>query len=91
MDAVRVVSVAEMRAIEQEADARGITYALMMQRAGEGVARIVQQRYHDVTSKVVLGLVGSGNNGGGYSGGTYPSGALGMANESLLGSSSFER
>lgn len=64
MDAVRVVSVAEMRAIEQEADARGITYALMMQRAGEGVARIVQQRYHDVTSKVVLGLVGSGNNGG---------------------------
>lgn len=64
MNAVRVVRVAEMRAIEQEADARGITYALMMQRAGEGVARIVQRRYHDVTPKVVVGLVGSGNNGG---------------------------
>ncbi len=64
MDAVRVVSVAEMRAIEQEADAKGITYALMMQRAGEGVAKVVQRRYGEIANKVVLGLVGSGNNGG---------------------------
>lgn len=64
MEAIRVVSVSEMRAIEQEADARGVTYALMMQRAGEGVARVVQRRYQGEGQRVALGLVGSGNNGG---------------------------
>ncbi|WP_299026729.1 NAD(P)H-hydrate dehydratase [uncultured Thermanaerothrix sp.] len=64
MEAVRVVSVAEMRAIEQEANARGVTYALMMQRAGEGVAKVIQRRYQEEGPRVALGLVGSGNNGG---------------------------
>jgi len=64
MKAVRVVSVNEMRALEREADARGVTYAIMMQRAGEGVARVVHQRYGGSRPGCVVGLVGSGNNGG---------------------------
>jgi hydroxyethylthiazole kinase-like uncharacterized protein yjeF len=61
----KLVTVSEMRAIEKEADAAGTTYADMMQKAGRGVAAAVLQAlegYEDI--HCVLGLVGSGNNGG---------------------------
>ncbi len=61
---IRLVSVEEMRSIEREGDARGVTYAEMMERAGQGVAQIVNQRYQHRSPKSALGLVGSGNNGG---------------------------
>jgi len=42
---MRLVTVAEMRAIEKEGDAHGVSYAEMMERAGKGVARIVDSTY----------------------------------------------
>ena len=59
---MKLVSVGEMRAIEKEADANGLTYGLMMEHAGRGLARWVDTNYPAKGS--VIGLVGSGNNGG---------------------------
>ncbi len=59
-----VVSVEQMRAIEKEADERGVSFAEMMERAGRGVAEIVLSEYGDEDWRVVTALVGSGNNGG---------------------------
>jgi len=65
----RLVTVAQMRAIEKAADQRGVSYAQMMQTAGLGLAEIVF-KYGlaplpaDVRRGGVVGLVGSGNNGG---------------------------
>jgi NAD(P)H-hydrate epimerase len=65
MVAMKLVSVAEMRAIEQEADSSGLTYAQMMENAGRGLAEIVLELPLDKEEEIqVLGLVGPGNNGG---------------------------
>ncbi|MEN4011114.1 MAG: NAD(P)H-hydrate dehydratase [Bellilinea sp.] len=61
---IRLVTVDEMRAIEREGNARGVSYAEMMERAGRGVARVIAQLFGDCQPRNVLGLVGSGNNGG---------------------------
>jgi NAD(P)H-hydrate epimerase len=61
---MRLVSVAEMRAIEKEANAAGVSYAVMMERAGNGIAGIVDTTYTHGSPGVVIGLIGSGNNGG---------------------------
>ncbi len=64
---MKLVTVAEMRAIEKEADAKGVSYAEMMERAGLGIAGIVQSfewDLDDADEQTVVGLVGSGNNGG---------------------------
>jgi NAD(P)H-hydrate epimerase len=61
---MKLVSVAEMKSIENEADARGLTYALMMEHAGRGLAEIVQNVSIEHKERVVFGLVGPGNNGG---------------------------
>lgn len=61
---MRLVTVAEMRAIEREANARGVSYEEMMERAGGGVARVIDTLFGEEEKKLVLGLVGSGNNGG---------------------------
>lgn len=61
---MKLVTVAEMRAIEQASDARGWTYDDMMEAAGTGLAQVVARLYGDATPRTVLGLVGSGNNGG---------------------------
>lgn len=60
---MKLVSVAEMQAIEQEADHSGLSYAEMMENAGRGVADLVQEVYPN-RGKRILALVGSGNNGG---------------------------
>jgi hydroxyethylthiazole kinase-like uncharacterized protein yjeF len=60
---VKLVSVDEMKRLEQAANASGHSYAAMMEQAGQAVARAIQQRM-DVKSKRVLVLVGPGNNGG---------------------------
>ena len=60
----KYVSVAEMIAIEKEADASGLTYALMMENAGSGLADVIGREYAEITDRTVLGLIGSGNNGG---------------------------
>ena len=61
---MKYVSVAEMIAIEKESDASGHTYARMMEYAGRGLAESIRDAYSHVRLKRVLGLVGSGNNGG---------------------------
>jgi len=62
---MKLVSVAEMKAIEDEANSRGISYEAMMERAGKGVAEIILSSYSQSDkTKSALGLVGSGNNGG---------------------------
>lgn len=61
---MKLVSVAEIQAIEREANEKGWTYAQMMEKAGEGLAGIVQSFFGYEETQSVLGLVGSGNNGG---------------------------
>lgn len=57
----RIVSVAEMQAIERSANAGGHTYAAMMELAGRRVAEAILARYGRVSCLV---LAGPGNNGG---------------------------
>src|SRR5512138_1734945 len=62
---MKLVTVNEMRAIEQEADADGLSYAQMMDNAGHGLADEIQLLiYGENDEREALGLVGSGNNGG---------------------------
>ncbi|MEJ5224334.1 MAG: NAD(P)H-hydrate epimerase, partial [Anaerolineales bacterium] len=61
---MKLVTVDEMRAIEQEADAQGLTYAKMMENAGRGVADAVLELVFDEDDNTALALVGPGNNGG---------------------------
>jgi len=61
---IKYVSVAEMVAIEKEADSSGLSYALMMENAGKGLAEATHTAYSQYKSRGALGLVGSGNNGG---------------------------
>lgn len=61
---MKYISVAEMQAIEHEADANGWSYAQMMEAAGKGLAEAVQDSYGFLAEDGALALVGSGNNGG---------------------------
>ncbi len=61
---MKLVSVAEMKAIEQEADASGLSYDDMMENAGLGLADFILDIFADEIEPSVLGLVGPGNNGG---------------------------
>jgi len=61
---MKLVTVSEMKAIEKQADASGLSYAQMMENAGRGLADIVYAVGEENDWDEVLGLVGSGNNGG---------------------------
>ncbi len=61
---MKYVSVSEMRAVEQEADRMGLSYAQMMENAGTNLGIIVDREYGARTNRCILGLIGSGNNGG---------------------------
>jgi NAD(P)H-hydrate epimerase len=61
---MKLVSVSEMQAVEREADSTGYTYAQMMEQAGSNLAVAVIDRYRPSLPAGILGLVGSGNNGG---------------------------
>jgi NAD(P)H-hydrate epimerase len=60
---MKLVSVAEMKNVEQHAHALGMSYDQMMENAGRGVAGVVLSRFNAM-GRNVLGLIGSGNNGG---------------------------
>jgi NAD(P)H-hydrate epimerase len=60
---VKLFSVAEMVAAEKAADAAGVSYAEMMERAGRAVAEAIVER-RPVAGRIVTVLVGPGNNGG---------------------------
>ncbi len=62
---MEILSVAEMRELERIADAHGLSYAQMMQNAGNGAAEVIRQRLGSEGANLrVLVLVGPGNNGG---------------------------
>lgn len=59
---MKVVTTEEMRRIERETDAAGVSYATMMENAGRAVAECCQRV--GIMDKQILVLVGPGNNGG---------------------------
>lgn len=59
---MKIVTVEEMRRIEQAANAGGHSYATMMENAGRAVAEACQQEH--LNAGRVLILIGPGNNGG---------------------------
>ncbi|MCW1967600.1 MAG: NAD(P)H-hydrate dehydratase [Anaerolineae bacterium] len=60
-----VLTVEQMREIERMADANGLSYAQMMQNAGQGAASAIIARYvGPLDKRRVLLLIGPGNNGG---------------------------
>lgn len=61
---MKLVTVEQMRAIEREGNQRGVSYDEMMERAGLGVATVIDTIFSQAEKKPVLGLVGPGNNGG---------------------------
>ncbi len=60
---LKVFTVSEMVAAEKAADAAGVSYAQMMESAGQAVAEAIIARY-PIAGMRVLVLVGPGNNGG---------------------------
>jgi len=61
---MKLVSVDEMKQLEAAANAHGFSYEMMMLKAGNELARLVHKRYSVDGNHQVVGLVGSGNNGG---------------------------
>ena len=61
---MHLVSVAQMKELEKQADAGGLGYERMMAKAGKGLAELIHTRFWAQDGLSVLGLVGSGNNGG---------------------------
>ncbi len=62
---MKLVSVAQMHAIEEEANAGGLSYDTMMQNAGQALAQVILEEFKDdVHVLYAVGLVGPGNNGG---------------------------
>ncbi|MGA2110522.1 MAG: NAD(P)H-hydrate dehydratase [Anaerolineales bacterium] len=61
---IKVVSVAQMREVEKEADASGLTYSRMMEKAGRSVAQAIAREYGSLAGRRITVLAGPGNNGG---------------------------
>ncbi len=60
----KIVTIEQMRAIEAAADAAGVSYSQMMERAGRAVADRVKELLEEFPQPRVAVLVGKGNNGG---------------------------
>lgn len=60
----KIVTVSEMKAIEAAADKAGLSYAMMMDSAGQAVAENVLARISNPAEHKVVVLCGTGNNGG---------------------------
>jgi ADP-dependent NAD(P)H-hydrate dehydratase / NAD(P)H-hydrate epimerase len=61
---MKLVTVSQMRTIEQQADANGLTYAKMMENAGLGLAQEIEVLSYSADGRNVFALAGAGNNGG---------------------------
>lgn len=59
-----IVTVAQMRAIEAEADRKGVSYDRMMDLAGKAVCDAIAHRFETLQGKRIVILCGGGNNGG---------------------------
>jgi hydroxyethylthiazole kinase-like uncharacterized protein yjeF len=60
----QIVTVEQMRAIETEADRKGVTFDRMMDAAGKAVFDLAADQFDSVSGKKVVVLCGGGNNGG---------------------------
>ena len=61
---MRVVSSAQMKKIEENANKHGLSYYDMMENAGKGVADYIKETTEKFETKLILICVGTGNNGG---------------------------
>ena len=61
---MKLVTVEQMLELERQANANGLSYSDMMANAGVGLADLIIKEFSNIEIKNVLGLVGSGNNGG---------------------------
>ena len=61
---VKLFFVSEMHELEVEANKSGLTYEVMMQNAGSGLAKEIEIAYSHLSEKRIIALIGSGNNGG---------------------------
>ena len=61
---MRLLTAAEMRAVDQATIAAGTPGTTLMQRAGDGVAEALERHWGSPLALRVLVLAGSGNNGG---------------------------
>ena len=61
---MKLVTVSQMQAIEKEADANGLTYDMMMENAGQGLADVILDLFIEEIEPEAVALVGPGNNGG---------------------------
>jgi NAD(P)H-hydrate epimerase len=59
-----IISVAQMRAVEAEANRKGLTYDRMMDYAGRAVFEEARRQYGPLQGKRILVLCGGGKNGG---------------------------
>lgn len=63
-----IATVEQMRALEKKANDLGHTYEKMMELAGVGIADFIDARFNmefeEDSDRSILGLIGSGNNGG---------------------------
>src|SRR6185503_9411009 len=64
MAPIKIVTIAEMKEIEAAADKAGISYAMMMDAAGQAVAENILARIGEPAEHKAVVLVGGGNNGG---------------------------
>ena len=64
MQSMKVVTVSEMREIERIADINGCSYTAMLENAGTNLGKWVHRHFSNLKNHLVIGLVGSGNNGG---------------------------
>jgi len=63
-DHLKIVTVAQMQALERTANEGGHSYAQMMEQAGAAVAGVIREQFPAAEDTPVLVLVGPGNNGG---------------------------
>lgn len=64
LNITKLVSVAEMRDIEEEANEKGLSYSQLMENAGKNLGIIIEEQYKSYRDQGIIGLIGSGNNGG---------------------------
>jgi len=60
---MKVVSVQEMKEIEQSADEHGVSYTTMLENAGRNLGIWLSNKFAHQRPHSVIGLIGSGNNG----------------------------
>jgi NAD(P)H-hydrate epimerase len=61
---MRWVTVEQMKDLEKQANESGLSYEKMMENAGTKLAETIHVRYAHVPGRAIIGLIGSGNNGG---------------------------